>query len=847
MSGQVVLVVAPAGFGKSVALSQWADGLDLPVAWVALGDRDNDPGHLLLSLLKALEGSHDGRFEQLRRQVGFVTPRSAPKLAEQLATELGQAKQCVLVLDDVHLIDDPNAIDVLRQLTEALPENVHLYLAARHDPPIPFGRRRLSGGLTEIRQAELAFTLMETGQLLARHRIKIDDADLNVLHMRTEGWGAAIRLALLSMRQTGEPARVVRNLVGTDRVISEYLVEEVLTDMSTAKQQFLTRTSILEEVNPDIAEALTGRSDANLVLEELAAAGDFTERSQTPGWYRYHHLLRDLLRAQLHEADPAAVADLHGRAARWYRRHDYPVPAVNHAIAGGDVDEATAFLTESATGLVASGQALTVADLSGKLLDLVSKPEPLLLMTRLWALYNIFSEPTEIDRLMDELESLLEQQKPETIARERVHGGDPRSFADRSALPWLRALKARTHGDLAALVRLNTSENVPSPSGRVEMWLAEGLLWLEQYEEAEVLLDTYQAHAESEQYIPSMVHHLGLRAFALVGRGKLAEAEATIDQSTELIVKHGIAHLFHTSYAQLAHGWLRWERGDLSAAEASLVASQEFVEQWGDIPVSTQHAMLRSRTRWSLGDRAGARDLLDQATVTTTGRLVTGHFADRLRMARSHLEILEDEPLAAERWLPTWRARLAEGPTTTREFLLLARLAVAVHEPNVEFVANKPAEPLTPFQSIELKKLEAARALANHDLDRATVELVEAMSTARTVGATQRLLDEQRTLRAVYDKAAEVSGFKVATNEGATGDNPFETGSARSLLVEEISEREMEVLALLSTHLTYAEIAEDLCISLNTVKSHSKAIFRKLAVSRRSDAVSRARQLGLLS
>ncbi len=844
---QMTLVIAPAGYGKSVLLESWVATLDLPVAWVALHEHHNDPGVLVRSIVAAVRDALDEPVEDFDDRLGFVAPSSAPQLIEEWVEGLAAFRDVVLVIDDFHVLVDGSATQTAQRLVESSPPNVRLCIASRHDPPLAVARLRLAGRLAEVRQADLAFTVDELRTLLAMSSISLGDDLVNALHVRTEGWPAAVRLALISMRQSGDFERVVHDLAGTDRIIADYLVEEVLADMDPDRQQFLLRTSILDEVSPEIARILTGQIDGGLILDELVAAGEFTRRGSTGGFW-YHRLLRDMLRARLRDVDAELYVDLHRQAARWWWQHGDAVKAINHAISGGEIDQATAWLGEAARTLANNGQSATVVELSGRLLDNTVEPSRLLLLTRMWSLYNIMSNPIEVDRLLEQLVTTVAADDAEEQPKQFVHGGDPRGFVDASALPWLRGLQARACGDLDALIALDRPENLPSPSGRVEGFVGEGYLWIERYEDAEPLFTTFLEHGNHDQYAPSLMHSNGSLAFGLIGRGRFVEADPLIAHTSELMSRFGIATMVNSQYAQLADGWLRWERGDLQSSESVLLSIQEFADHSGDIPIAVQHAILRSRTRWSLGDPEGARSLLDHAAEPVAGRIVTGYFADRLAFARATLDLLEGEPLAAQRWIPNWRERLASGSERWREHLVLARMATAMGE--TEMIGDELStdwDAANALHRIEVSKFRAVLALSTGLEDRARAELATAMREALGCGAIQRVADEAHLFETIYVGAAEASGFVSGNAE--TSDvhaRRDHAGSTPDWFVEKLTDRELEVLELFPTQLTYPEIADLLYVSSNTVKTHAKAIFRKLAVSRRTDAVNRARRFGLL-
>jgi LuxR family maltose regulon positive regulatory protein len=844
----MTLIVAPAGYGKSVLLTEWSSTLDIPVAWVPLTEDDNDSGRLVRTIVTAVEGAVEEPMVSIDDRLGLVSPATAPSLIEEWAEQLTAVGEFVLVVDDLHVLIDQSATMAAQRFIEASPSNVHLYIASRHDPPLGTGRLRLEGRLTDMRQDDLAFTIDELSSFLVAGSINIGEDSLHTLHSRTEGWPAALRLAQISMMQTGDPERVVRDLQGTNRIISDYLVEEVLDDMEPEQQQFLLRTSILDDVTPEIAQILTGRVDGAVVLDELAAAGAFTTRASADTFW-YHRLLRDVLRARLREMDPELFLDLHRQAASWWWQHGESVTAINHAISAGDTDQATAWLGEASRTLASTGLAATVVELSGRLLDLTAEPSRLLLLTRMWSLYNIMSRPAEVDRILDQLITTISADVAQDTESRDFHGGDPRSFVGTDALPWLRGLQARAIGDVEGLVALDAPAILPSPSGRVEGYAGEGYLWIEQYERAEQLFTTFLEHGSTDQYAPSIVHSTGSLAFALVGQGRLKQADPLLARTAQLIDRFGISSMINCQYAQLVAGWLQWERGELQAAEATFASIQGFVEESGDIPIAVLHALLRSRTRWSLGDRDGARVLLDRAARPTVGRVVTGHFADRITLARVVLDLLDGEPLAAERWIPNWRERLTSGCERERESLALSRLAVALGDSaTVDPVLPTARGSASALHHIEALKLAAAVALAGGEGGRAVSSLAAAMREATRAGATQRVVDEAHLFASILDQAAVAAGVASGTfaNTHAQPQRSERAPTPPPWFVERLTPREHEVLDQLPTQLNNAEIADLLYVSLHTVKTHVKAIYRKLGVARRTEAVNRAREFGLL-
>jgi LuxR family maltose regulon positive regulatory protein len=311
VQGSLTLLTGPAGAGKTVLLSSWVTttaALPGPVAWVSLDAADNDPARFWSYLLAAL------------RQSGAAPPGG--RLASLDLPIGGPDRGFVLGL----------AAAVLRRPPPAL----RLVLASRADPPLPLARLRVGGRLTEVRAAELAFTAAEAAMLLASHGLALADADLAVLRARTEGWAAGLRLAALSLQGHPDPEGFLAGFAGSSRAVADFLLEEVLGRLPPGDRAFLLHTSVVERLNGELADALTGRADGAQTLARLERANAFVVAlGHDRPWYRYHQLLAELLRAQLHAGAPRLVPELHRRAAGWYQDHGLPVEATRHALAGG--------------------------------------------------------------------------------------------------------------------------------------------------------------------------------------------------------------------------------------------------------------------------------------------------------------------------------------------------------------------------------------------------------------------------------------------------------------------------------------------------------------------------------
>jgi LuxR family transcriptional regulator, maltose regulon positive regulatory protein len=337
----VALVVAPAGYGKTSVLTEWAERDERPFAWIAVEEADNDPGRLLGSIAGAL---HD--LEPIGPDVFGALSAPHPRFSSAALARLGQylggrVHDFVLVLDDLHLLHDSDSLDVLSAVAEHLRPGAQMALGSRGDPPLHLGRLRAQGKLLEVRAPELAMAEAEGAELFAQAGLTLDDAEVHTLVDRTEGWPVGLYLASLALRDQADVRRAVANFAGDDRIVTDYVRDELLSQLSPARIRFLMRTSVLDRLSGPLCDAVLERSGSSSELRAMSRANLLLiPLDRTDEWYRYHTLLLDTLRDELHRREPEREAELHRRASGWYADHDDPDRAIGHALAAQDMRRA---------------------------------------------------------------------------------------------------------------------------------------------------------------------------------------------------------------------------------------------------------------------------------------------------------------------------------------------------------------------------------------------------------------------------------------------------------------------------------------------------------------------------
>jgi LuxR family transcriptional regulator, maltose regulon positive regulatory protein len=381
----LTLVCAPAGFGKTSLLGEWARTLRRPVAWLSLDQGDSDPARFWRYVAAALDQVRPG----IGRQVaGLLHGAQQPPLEAVLTAIVNHLAaapdEVVLILDDYHLIQAPAVHDSLAVLLERMPPSLRLVVASRADPPLPLARLRGRGQPAEVRQRDLRFTLEETAALLETATgVELPADTLAALAARTEGWVAGLQLAGLSLQRHADPASFVAAFSGSHRYVLDYLTEEVLARQPEHLVRFLVETSILERLSGPLCDAVTGRTDSQRLLEQVERANLFLiPLDEVRGWWRYHHLFADLLRARLQQTDPARAAELHRAAAAWCEAHGLGDDAIRHALAANDHEWVLRVVEQHVTAAMARSEGATLARWLAALPAEVLRSQPRLCLLR---------------------------------------------------------------------------------------------------------------------------------------------------------------------------------------------------------------------------------------------------------------------------------------------------------------------------------------------------------------------------------------------------------------------------------------------------------------------------------
>lgn len=830
--GAVTLVAAPAGWGKTVLLTSWYRTASGPVAWLSVepGDTDADFWRYVAAALGA-------------GATGVPAPGEEPheiflaRLADALAR---RPEPLVLVLDDLHHLRKPLA--GLDSLVRHAAGRLRLVIASRADPPLPLHRWRLSGDLTEIRADQLAFTLAEAAELLTRQGLVLPADRLSDLHARAEGWPAGLRLATLAATggaATGGP--------GGDDAIAEYLTREVLADQPPEIRDALCRASIVERMSGDLVEALTGRSDGERLLADLAQGNGFV-LPVGHGTYRYHGMFRDLLRRELRRREPGRLADLHRRAGRWHRERGAVIDTLRHALAAGDWREATEVLTghwprlvvthrdaspalppspptdvvraDPLLALACAADCLDRGDLSGvrhwlrlgERLPAGAGPVPLVAA----ALALPDAElSADVSRLRQTATDLLAAHGP--WPPEDTHDGPAAGEA-------VRAL---------ALAALGAAHLATDPPATSEATLADALAAADRAE-----LPCARLACASRLAVARAVH------------GRLRSAERQARAALELVECPGRSHPVYRGHAHLALAFVHLERDRLADAAAELDLAAGELDAAGprdrsDPTLAALVAIARALLARAQGDLPGSYEALLAGRRALDDQRPAGYLTHWLTAVEADLRVRHGDPDLARDLLAPLAAE-ASVPVTTA----LAQAHLAAGEPDAalrvlpEWASDERAG--LSFR-LDAGLLEALAARRLGDARRATLALETVLGLAEPEGFRRGFTRSGPSVREMLVEHLDSgTAYWFTVNDLCAAGRPARQDRLPPELGEPLTEREITVLRYLQSILSTGEIAAELCVSVNTVKTHVRNIYRKLAVSRRRDAVRRARQLHIL-
>lgn len=831
---KLILISAPAGFGKTTLAADWLSSAGLHASWLSLDEGDNDPARFLAYLLAALQ-QVDARIGVAARAM-LQSPQPLPGevILTTLINDLAEAAEpLVLTLDDYHAIQNPQIHRQVGFLLERQPATLLLVILTREDPLLPVVRLRSRGQVCEIRESDLRFTLSETASYLSQvMRLDLGADDLATLQGRTEGWATGLQLVALSMQGSDNRHQFIQSFAGSNRYILDYLFEEIFSRQAAETQEFLIRTSVLDRLTGGLCDALTGRDDSREQLTALERANLFIAAlDPAREWYRYHHLFSDLLRHQLRLRKDLSEAALHIQASRWYEGQGFLADAIQHALAAQDWSTAARLIGKASEGMLKRGELATLIRWYGMLPRQVACAQHELCMAFAWALL--------LASQFDPAEDLLE----------RAEKTAPASTPQLGQVAAAQAYLARSRGDNPRLIEKSqlALDLLPKDDwinrGNVAVNLGIACWHAGRLDEAEPALREAVESAGRVGNFYTLLAGQTFLARTLASRGYLRQAEGMLQK---LIQEGGSVPILAVAHYDLGAIYYEWNQLDKAGEHVGV--GLEMSAQSGNAEFQNAGQLLRASLALAQGNPAGALEAIEQShqlardyASSTQARSAACHA--RIALALGNLG-------EAARWGEQAADEVDAHPFYRFLGLTRPRLLIASgqREAAAALLGEKYEQARRAGWGYALITVRILQALAAEPADGGLEFLADALDLAQPEGYLRAFVDEGRGLVPLLQKAA-VRGIQaelVGQILAAMGEERAWGIPEQSQLAEPLSERELEVLRLVVAGLSNREIARQLFISPGTAKTHIHNVCGKLGARNRTEAATRAKELKLV-
>ena len=890
---RVILVSAPAGFGKTTLVGDWAGNInkihekesqaEYRIAWLSLDESDNDLTRFLtyfiaaLNQIKGIEATFGkGVMNMLR------SPQLPPveNILTSLINEIAASPdQIIFILDDYHLIDAQPIHDALSFLLENIPPQMHLVIATREDPLLPLSRLRTRCQLTELRAIDLRFTNSEAAEFLNMVMgLNLSAKDIAALERRTEGWIAGLQLAAISLQGKEETSQLIKSFSGSHRLVLDYLIEEVIDQQPKSIQTFLLQTSILNRLTGSLCDALTGQDNSQQILESLDRANLFiVPLDENRHWYRYHHLFADLLRQRLHQKYPEQISKLHQLASEWYEQDSLWSEAIHHAFASEDLERVADLIELVWIPMNTSYRSVTWLGWAKILPDELVSHRPVLSTACGWASLDTGDlEAAELhfqdaERWLDTMANVNEQLEDPPNKKIVLDEEELRSLS--TSIANGRAYLAQALGDVNGTLKYAQRatdllrENEYFERGLSDILSGFAYWAIGDLEAAHEAVSDAIAKMQMAGRLPFIISFTSYLADIMTAQGRLHETEKIYLKLLEFVTEQGEPEVKEAAVLHLGLSELYFERGDMEASMRHLQRSEELGKQPAFPPWYRHWICARARVRKALGNLDGVIAMLTDAERLYYRHPIPDVHPLKALIARGWLA--QGKLTEALQWVNEQGLSIDDDLGYLREFehITLARVIIAQYRSGQEedciYDAMQLLERLLKAAEdgkrtgsiIEILVLQALAFEAQDNISPALMSLEQALTLAEPEGYFRIFVDEGPPMaRLLYEALSRkiapayiqrlLAAFPVSEPERA---DPTKHRMDQSGLIEPLSEREIEILQLISEGQSNQEIGAQLYLSLNTVKAHTRNIYGKLGVNSRTQASARARALGILS
>ena len=876
----VILVSGPAGFGKTTLLAEWARQADWVPAWISLDEGDNDLIRFLSYLVSALNNVEPEVYQTALEMFQSPQPPTAERVltavinaADQARLQEAPSPDLILILDDYHLITSSAIHSAMSFLIDHLPERMRLVVSSRSDPPFPLARLRARAQLTELRASDLRFSVEETSDFLNRIMgLNLQAADIHALASRTEGWAAGLQMAAVSLQGRADLEDFIKAFTGSNRYILDYLVEEVLGRQPQHVQNFLVKTSLLKRLNGALCDYILEEErqpdkstqkvswSGQEILEHLENSNLFiVPLDDQRRWYRYHRLFADLLNKRLEQIHPGLAPVLHERASHWFECHDLITEAVDHALMAEDWERAAILIEQAAEGLLLHGEIGTLAGWLDRLPAELVRSHALLDIYQVTCLIFSGQSQAAIEARLERIERQRPQHLPEITVLRAYLALFQAQFAEVEELARL------------ALTRLPESST----------FFQSTLFWIQGFSRLNV--EDLNTRAELLETLTEKSQIMGSLMFTIItlcqlaevrmGQGQLVQARDLYQKALETALSPDESLLPVAGQAKIGLGHILREWNQLDQAILYSEQGIELVGKWQPMAALDGYFNLA----WSykaLGDAEKAHAAILKAQRMAQAYDVT-EIDDRIvAFVRARLDFWQGDLQAIQRYLEEMQVAIPLGEEIQSEFatqnvrdsldyrmrkyeqIAQARALIVQQQPGE---ARALLDPLVDKMRAQgrlmmLVEIQILRAEAMHrqgDTAQAQDTFENALRLAEPGGFMRTFMDEGPSVAKFLQSAISrgvCPDYATRILDALGIDLSLTTHaavSAQAILVEDLSERELQVLRLLNSSLSVPEIAEELTVAVSTVRTHVKHIYAKLDVHSRLEAVAKAQDLGL--
>ena len=848
------LISSPAGFGKTTILSEFAQQSDRPVAWYSIDVEDDDAIRFISYLLAALDTINTGWVESLYPLLKSPKPENLETLTAVIINEISaEFPSFVLVLDDYHLISSPEVHQVITYILEHQPTQMHLMIATRADPPLPLARLRVRDQLTEIRESDLRFN-REEAEFFFRQvmSIELGAEQIIALENRTEGWAAGLQIAALSMQDQADKAQFIDEFAGSNRFILDYLGHEVLDQLDQEKRQFLLQTSILDRLSGDLCEFITQLPNSREVLQDLEAQHLFLLALDQDGtWYRYHRLFKEYLLKTLTLEYPDMENELHLRASEWFQKQGLVDEAIKHCLAAGDYPRAIELIEQIALDKLKHSETSLLLLWIDLLPQQVVEQYPSLCLVHAWALMLRGGSVEKVEARLN----IIEQ----TGVKDHLLGS---SAAIRSLLasvngkPQESLQFAQQAMDLVSKDDLFTRSLVIDNLGMVYLMLGD----------FQAAVDYFSLAVEISQQTGNLMISVGglcNMAGIWMLQGQLQRAWEANQQALKLATDSRGKRLPVAGKAVIGLGEIAREWNRLSEAIAYLEEGLHLFQSFGELGSILSYISL-ARIYEIQGDYAAAQGVVNSARELARRFTASRMDDDLVDSYQVQLWLAMGENGRAERWVKEQqldeivKRRPPPGrfdPVWEIRCHTLARIYISRADFETAYTLVEPLRDIAK-QNQRLRSLIrylAVQSVLLYQMGNITVaceKLSQALELGEQENFKRSFLDEGQPMARLLYEAASRGYHKEyigkLLQEFDLESLPDKQKIPQQTLVEPLSTREIEVLALIAVGKSNREIAAELHISLSTVKGHTSNIYGKLNVNKRTEAVSMGRELGII-